>query len=106
MKINFHYLYFSFLTCLSIVCGIYAVKCGPYREMDFNMDIIERDKEYYDEEMAVRLATASKGWEEDAKFQEVIYYYPTNEWFVILKQYEVWMDIIGIRSDNGQIHYY
>ena len=89
MKINFHYLYFSFLAFLSIVCGIYAVKCGPYREMDFNMDIIERDKEYYDEEMAVRLAAASMGWEEDAKFQEVIYYYPTNEWFVILEQYEV-----------------
>lgn len=114
MKIKLSYMYFGFLTFFAVVFGVYAVKCGPYREMDaYMMDMIERDKEYYDEEMAVRLAEAwgtdtwqLQGW--PAERAEIVYNYPTNEWIVIFTRNSPrWNRIvIGVRRDNGTMERY
>lgn len=109
MNMKFSYMYFGLFTFLSVVFGIYAVKCGPYREMDTYMDTIEWDKEYYDEEMAVRLAV-TMWWKTrlgiDAKV-EVAYNYPTNEWLVIFTRDDGEIDCIrGVRRDNGKIEHY
>ena len=51
MKINLLYVFAGTVTFLSGLFGIYAVKYGPYRELDAYMtEPLERDKEYYDEE--------------------------------------------------------
>jgi len=51
MKINLLYVFAGTITILSGLFGVYAVKYGPYRELDAYMtETLERDKEYYDEE--------------------------------------------------------
>lgn len=114
MKNNLSYMYLGVSTFLSVLLGICAVKYGPYRELDDYMELaIERDKEYYDEEMAVRLASV---WApEERKLRgtfeesvEVVYNYPTNEWLVIFALKDPRWDrlIIGVRRDSGKIRYY
>ena len=114
MKNNLSYMYLGVSTFLSVLLGICAVKYGPYRELDDYMELaIERDKEYYDEEMAVRLASV---WApEERKLRgtfeesvEVVYNYPTNEWLVIFALKDPRLDrlIIGVRRDSGKIRYY
>ena len=114
MKINLLYAFAGTITILSGLFGVYAVKYGPYRELDAYMsEPLERDKEYYDEEMAVRLASV---WApEERKLRgtfeesvEVVYNYPTNEWLVIFALKDPRWDrlIIGVRRDSGKIRYY
>ncbi len=114
MKINLLYVFAGTITILSGLFGVYAVKCGPYRELDAYMtEPLERDKEYYDEEMAVRLAAVVvlgygnlQGTLEESV--EVVYNYPTNEWLVILSLDDPLWDrvVVGVRRDNGSIEFY
>ena len=114
MKNNLSYMYLGVSTFLSVLLGICAVKYGPYRELDDYMELaIERDKEYYDEEMAVRLAAVVvlgygnlQGTLEESV--EVVYNYPTNEWLVILSLDDPLWDrvVVGVRRDNGSIEFY
>lgn len=109
---KFLHIYFGLCTLLSVVFGIYAIKYGPYREMDiYMMNTIERDKEYYDEEMAVRLASTMWWGTDDIESQgisdEVVYSYPTNEWLVIFTRDDGEITtIIGVRRDNGKMEVY
>ena len=111
MKINLLYAFAGTITILSGLFGVYAVKYGPYRELDAYMsEPLERDKEYYDEEMAVRLAAVVvlgygnlQGTLEESV--EVVYNYPTNEWLVIFSLDDPLWDrvVVGVRWDSGSI---
>lgn len=114
MKKIYSYVYLGGGTFLSIVLGIYSIRNGSYRKMDAYMAYaIGREQDYYNEEMAVRLAAVLGPDERKLRgtFEEsveVVFNYPTNEWLVIYWLSDPIWDrlMIGVRRDTGSIENY
>ncbi len=116
MNIKFIHKCMGLMTFISVFLGVYAMKCGPVREMDnYRADIVDRTKNYYDEEMAAELAAIMIRPEGGEKMQgdlvyerEIVFNYPTNEWLVIFtpKDSSKGKVIMGVRRDNGTMNRY
>lgn len=115
MKSKFLYACLGISICMNIFLGGYTLMNPPVCEYT-HIDVIDRTKDYYKKDEAVRLAAASFGLEEDWETQEnpvydveVVENTETYEWVVIFtpKNPEEGVETrIGVRRDIGIITYY